>query len=1503
LGQHGYIRQRQVNGARHRLHGAISWSPLVLATVLSTLGVTFTQPALPAVAASPPMETLPGALAPVPPGATYIGPAPASVALPLEVALEPRDPAALSAAVQAVSDPGSPAYRHFLTPGQFTQLYGPTPAAIAQVTSALRSKGLSVGTISATGLTLPINASVAQAESAFSTPIAAYRLSSGQTGYDNTAAPSVPASVAAQIQGILGLDTLSPPVPVGGVTAPAQSPGRASTTQSAALASGQPAPTAGSCANNINNVKSQTRALDAVDLAQAYSFDPAYTNGNYGSGATVALVELSGAGYSSFDISTFANCYGISLGANQITETIIAGGGATGGNTTEAELDIETVLSLAPKAYIAVYEGGPTSSLYDVVNRIVSDDTAKIVSASWTNGCEAYVGQAYQNSENTLFQTAAMDGQSVFVASGDQGSEGCNVNGVFSAPTGAGPDAQAIDPSTGTLYVANQAANTVSVESEGSPANPSGFSTVSTVATGSTPDAVTLNPSRNELLVANQGSSSLTAVPTGTCNQSITSGCSSPTTVTASGGHLSGPTALAVNGSTLYIANLSGTVAVFAAATDSYVTSVNTLASTAPTALAVDPNTGIVYVSDGTNNRVEYFAGSSCNATTTSGCATAPGAVTVGNDPVAMTVDSGAGDLYIANAGTGGGVSVVGLASQTVTTTISTGQPAVIGLDGIGRVQSISMAPNKSDVLVVLNGLAFPGDVMATIHPGTQAITATVDLNSGTDAMGQLVSDQTRGYAWVTDVTSTGDVLQNLNPGVSDPAGQPYITGVGGTSLTALGPPPTESVWNDQLYYAEGAGGGGISQSFVMPNYQQSLGRITGSSGTPCGNSGGDCREVPDVAADADPSTGYIIYDTVNGAGGWSAAGGTSGAAPLWAGVLADVASANPSSAGFGNLNPTLYSLAQVSPGTYFNDVTVGNNDYNATNGGQFRAMTGYDMATGLGTPITSALATGITSLTVSVTLSGSQTYGSSVPAFTQTNNGPSGISVTGSLSCTTVGSSTAIGPTLAAGSYTVLASSCSGATLSGTNSGDYTIAYLSAPNGFVVRPAPLSITASSGSMVYGTTPPSVTAAYSGFVNNESRSSLSGTLSCTPGATSSSPVGSYSSSCSGLSDPNYLITYPKGTTTVTAATVSVTVSGSQTYGSSVPAFTQTNNAPSGISVTGSLSCTTVGSSTAIGPTLAAGSYTVLASSCSGATLSGTNSGDYTIAYLSAPNGFVVRPGTNPSPPPPPPPPPPSHGYWLVGSDGGIFTFGSAQFYGSTGNIRLNRPVVGITPTADLGGYWLVATDGGIFSFGDTQFYGSVPGLGLAPAGSSGPGQRLNAPIVGMVPAIDDRGYFMVASDGGVFAFGDATFEGSCPGIIGGCSGPAVAVMPDASGHGYWLVTQTGHVYTFGDAPFLGAPGPVSSAVTSAVRSPDGRGYWILTAGGTVYAYGTALNFGGPASSVGGLNPASAIFTTSDGGGYWVASAIGSVFTYGDAPFDGSMAGTHLNGSIIAATGY
>jgi hypothetical protein len=260
-----------------------------------------------------------------------------------------------------------------------------------------------------------------------------------------------------------------------------------------------------------------------------------------------------------------------------------------------------------------------------------------------------------------------------------------------------------------------------------------------------------------------------------------------------------------------------------------------------------------------------------------------------------------------------------------------------------------------------------------------------------------------------------------------------------------------------------------------------------------------------------------------------------------------------------------------------------------------------------------------------------------------------------------------------------------------------------------------------------------------------------------------------------------------------------------------------------------------------------------------------------------------------------------HGYWLVGSDGGVFTFGDSQFWGSTGNLRLQRPVVGITPTFTRNGYWLVASDGGIFSFGDAGFYGSIPGVGLHPAGSR-VAPSLNAPIVAMVPSRTGQGYFMVASDGGVFAFGDAQFAGSCP-AIGGCSGSAVAVVPDATGNGYWVFTSTGNVYAFGDAPYYGAVPGTGVAVTSAVATPDGHGYWILFSNGAVAPFGDAPALGSPLGYANSANPATTIFPTANGGGYWVGSARGDVFAYGDAPFLGSMAATPLNGLIIAASGY
>ena len=326
--------------------------------------------------------------------------------------------------------------------------------------------------------------------------------------------------------------------------------------------------------------------------------------------------------------------------------------------------------------------------------------------------------------------------------------------------------------------------------------------------------------------------------------------------------------------------------------------------------------------------------------------------------------------------------------------------------------------------------------------------------------------------------------------------------------------------------------------------------------------------------------------------------------------------------------------MAQKSPSTYLNDITSGNNDYNSTNGGQFPAMSGYDMASGLGTPVASQLANGLMGIPLAVAVSGSQPYGGT-PTFTASANyagtgtlpfGVTGLNTSG-LSCTTVGASTPISPTLTAGAYTLrAATSCSGATLSGANKGDYTIVYTSAANDFTVNPAPLVITASSPTMTYASSVPTITPLYTGLQNGQSATSTPPTCSTT--ATSSSPVSGspYPSTCTGASDPNYAISYLPGTVTIATAQIFVAVSGTQTYGG-VPSFSGTDSPPSGVTVdTSGLSCGDVDSSTSIAPGLPAGSHALVPLSCSGAILSGPSAPNYAVAYTQRAGRLHGHPG-------------------------------------------------------------------------------------------------------------------------------------------------------------------------------------------------------------------------------------------------------------------------------------
>ena len=213
------------------------------------------------------------------------------------------------------------------------------------------------------------------------------------------------------------------------------------------------------------------------------------------------------------------------------------------------------------------------------------------------------------------------------------------------------------------------------------------------------------------------------------------------------------------------------------------------------------------------------------------------------------------------------------------------------------------------------------------------------------------------------------------------------------------------------------------------------------------------------------------------------------------------------------------------------------------------------------------------------------------------------------------------------------------------------------------------------------------------------------------------------------------------------------------------------------------------------------------------------------------------------------------------------------------------PVVGIAPSADSGGYWLVANDGGIFSYGDASFHGSAGSL------------TLNKPIVGMAATPDGGGYWLVASDGGIFSYGDASFHGSAGSLP--LNRPVVGMAATHDGGGYWLVASDGGIFSYGDASFHGSAGslPLNRPVVGMAATHDGGGYWLVASDGGIFSYGDA-SFHGSAGSLTLNKPIVGMAATPDGGGYWLVASDGGIFSYGDASFHGSAGSLTLNKPIV-----
>ncbi len=152
------------------------------------------------------------------------------------------------------------------------------------------------------------------------------------------------------------------------------------------------------------------------------------------------------------------------------------------------------------------------------------------------------------------------------------------------------------------------------------------------------------------------------------------------------------------------------------------------------------------------------------------------------------------------------------------------------------------------------------------------------------------------------------------------------------------------------------------------------------------------------------------------------------------------------------------------------------------------------------------------------------------------------------------------------------------------------------------------------------------------------------------------------------------------------------------------------------------------------------------------------------------------------------------------------------------------------------GYWLTASDGGIFSFGDAKF-----------AGSTGD-KVLNRPIVGMASTPSGKGYWLVASDGGIFSFGDAAFYGSTGAMK--LNKPVVGIAASGTGRGYWLVASDGGIFTFGDAAFHGSTGAIrlNQPILGMMPTPLSKGYWLVASDGGIFTFGDAGFYG----SAGGM---------------------------------------------------
>ncbi len=399
----------------------------------------------------------------IPAGATLGSAVSGSQDLTLDVVLTPRNLHGLANLAARVSRPGDPLFHHYLGRDQLAATFGQDPSVAAGVAQQFRSMGFETEATTDHGLVLQVRGPASLVEQRLHVGLHHVRLRDGQQIFTNTRPPQLPAGLAREIRGISGLSNqswaLSPSAPAPGPHLPRLAPtsrpdALRATPKSTIQGSAAPASTS----PTVDCQAAVDATVSAAENSGIYPGTFGVLDGYYGinevpqrgAGTTVALLEPFMDDYNTSDLTAFESCYGITT---QVHNVLVDGGP---GSTTdpsgmgEEELDIETVLGVAPAANVDVYMGPPSTgsipqgnAIIDTLSQAVNDDQASEISLS-IGACEQLSDPNFVLAFDGLAQQAAVQGQSIFISSGDSGSAGCEQ--IDTSNTSLDVDYPASDP-------------------------------------------------------------------------------------------------------------------------------------------------------------------------------------------------------------------------------------------------------------------------------------------------------------------------------------------------------------------------------------------------------------------------------------------------------------------------------------------------------------------------------------------------------------------------------------------------------------------------------------------------------------------------------------------------------------------------------------------------------------------------------------------------------------------------------------------------------------------------------------------------------------------------------------------------------------------------------------------------------------------------------------------------------------------------------------------------